>query len=112
MDFEEFMWANGILQKTIDELKTCFIEQREVLPAIHEKMQDLFRKYICVGGMPEVVEAFIETGDLNRVLKLQRNILESYQDDFGRHLKQDNSLYVDKKELATILAVLNLFLVN
>ncbi len=105
MDFEEFMWANNILPKTIDELKACFIEHKEVLPATHKKMSDLFRKYICVGGMPEVVEAFIETGDLNRVLKLQRNILESYQDDFGRHLKQDNSLYVDKKELATILAV-------
>ena len=107
LDFEEFMWANGISSKTIDELKNCFIECKEILPAIHLRISDLFRKYICVGGMPEVVAAFIENGDLNKVLKLQRNILESYQDDFGRHLKQDNSLYVDKKELATILAVFN-----
>ncbi len=105
MDFEEFLWANGISNKTIEELKKCFLECKEVLPAIHTKMSDLFRKYICVGGMPEVVNAFIETGDLNKVLKLQRNILESYQDDFGRHLSSDNSLYIDKKELATILAV-------
>lgn len=105
LDFEEFMWANGISKQTIAELKTCFLEHKEVLPAIHLKMTELFRKYICVGGMPEVVSSFIETGDLNNVLKLQRNILESYQDDFGRHLKQDNSLYVDKNELANILAV-------
>lgn len=105
MDFEEFMWANGIPEKVIDELRICFMERKEVLPATHARLSDLFRKYICVGGMPEVVQAFIETGDLNRVLKLQRNILESYQDDFGRHLKSDNSLYVDEKELAAILAV-------
>ena len=105
LDFEEFMWANGIEDNIIEELKICFRECKEVLPAIHLRLTDLFRKYICVGGMPEVVNAFIETGDLNRTLKLQRNILESYQDDFGSHLKDDNSLYVDQKELASILAV-------
>ena len=99
------MWANGIPEKVIDELRICFLERKEVLPATHARLSDLFRKYICVGGMPEVVQAFVETGDLNKVLKLQRNILESYQDDFGRHLKSDNSLYVDEKELAAILAV-------
>lgn len=107
MDFEEFLWANGIPEGVIAELRVTLSECKEVLPATHARLTDLFRKYICVGGMPEVVQAFIETGDMNRVLKLQRNILESYKDDFGRHLKDDNSLYVDKKELATILAVFN-----
>ncbi len=105
LDFEEFMWANGIPNEVIDELRICLKEFKEVLPATHARLTDLFRKYICVGGMPEVVEAFIETGDLNCTLKLQRNILESYQDDFGRHLKDNNALYVDEKELASILAV-------
>ena len=107
MDFEEFLWANGVPESAVEELTRCFDERREVLPATHARFTDLFRKYICVGGMPEVVQAFIQTGDMNRVLKLQRNILESYKDDFGRHLKDDNSLYVDEKELAAILAVFN-----
>lgn len=107
MDFEEFLWANGIPESIVDDLRNCFNERKEVLPATHARLTDLFRKYICVGGMPEVVQAFTETGDMNRVLKLQRNILESYKDDFGRHLKDDNSLYVDEKELAAILAVFN-----
>lgn len=107
MDFEEFMWANGIPLSVIDELKNCFKMRKEVLPATHAKLTKLFRKYICVGGMPEVVNAFIETGDMNKVLKLQRLILASYRDDFGRHLKDDNSLYVDEKELANILNVFN-----
>lgn len=107
MDFEEFLWANGIPESVVYDLRVSFNERKEILPATHARLTDLFRKYICVGGMPEVVQAFIETGDLNRVLKLQRNILESYKDDFGRHLKDDNSLYVDEKELAAILAVFN-----
>ncbi len=105
MDYEEFLWANGIPNSLISDLQVCFNEQKEILSATHLRLTDLFRKYICVGGMPEVVQSFIETGDMNRVLKLQRNILESYKDDFGRHLKNDNSLYVDEKELAAILAV-------
>lgn len=107
MDFEEFLWANGITKSVIDDLRVCLNDKKEVLPATHMRLTDLFRKYICVGGMPEVVQAFTETGDMNRVLKLQRNILESYKDDFGRHLKNDNFLYVDEKELAAILAVFN-----
>lgn len=107
MDFEEFLWANDIPESVISDLQSCFNKREEILPATHARLTDLFRKYICVGGMPEVVQAFAETGDMNRVLKLQRNILESYKDDFGRHLKDDNSLYVNEKELATILAVFN-----
>ena len=107
MDFEEFMWANGIPNSIIDELRICFNEHKKVLPAIHEKLKNLFLKYICVGGMPQVVDSFIKDGDLNKVLNLQRLILESYKDDFGRHLKDDNSLYVNEKELASILSIFN-----
>jgi len=107
LDFEEFLWANGINEDTVNALIDCLNNRKEVLPATHKRLSELFRKYICVGGMPEVVQTFIETGDMNAVLRLQRNILESYKDDFGRHLKGDNSLYVDEKELASILAVFN-----
>lgn len=107
LDFEEFLWANGVDESVVDGLIDCLNARKEVLPAIHKRLSELFRKYICVGGMPEVVQTFIETGDMNAVLRLQRNILESYKDDFGRHLKNDNSLYVDEKELAAILAVFN-----
>lgn len=107
LDFEEFLWANGVDENVVNELIDCLNNRKEVLPAIHKRLSELFRKYICVGGMPEVVQSFVETGDMNAVLRLQRNILESYKDDFGRHLKSDNSLYVDEKELAAILAVFN-----
>lgn len=105
LDFEEFLWANGVDESVIASLIDCLNGEKEVLPAIHARLSELFRKYICVGGMPEVVQGFVKTGDMNAVLRLQRNILESYKDDFGRHLKSDNSLYVDERELAAILTV-------
>lgn len=107
LDFEEFLWANGINNDIISSCEKCFNERTPILDGIHLRLSDLFRKYICVGGMPEVVNNFLETGDMNHVLKLQREIIESYKDDFGRHLDSDNSLYVDEKELAVILSVFN-----
>lgn len=107
LDFEEFLWANGINDEVILICKSSFLEKKPVLEGIHVRLNDLFKKYICVGGMPEVVNNFIKTGDMNLVLKLQKQIIESYKDDFGRHLNNDYSLFVDKKELANILSVFN-----
>jgi len=107
LDFEEFLWANGIDNNIISLLRECLENKKEVLPAIHLKLTNLFKKYICVGGMPEVVNKFVEIGDMNLVLNLQRNILESYKDDFGRHLKKDNSIFIDQRELSIILSVFN-----
>ena len=104
LDFEEFLWANGTNNDVIEHLKLCFREKKKVLPLIHDKMLELFYQYICVGGMPEVVNAFLENKDMNLVLSLQRNILDSYQEDFGTHLDEEQNLYVNKKELARILA--------
>jgi len=103
-DFEEFLWANGISDDIIQNCKESLNYEKKILPGIHDAMLDLFKKYICVGGMPEVVKTFVETGDMNRVLKLQRNILTSYSNDFGRHLEKDGTMSVDEKELSRILS--------
>ena len=107
LDFEEFLWANGISENIIAACEKSFQERSPILEGIHLRLSELFKKYICVGGMPEVVNYFLETGDMNQVLKTQREIIESYKDDFGRHLDNNSSLYVDEKELAVILAVFN-----
>jgi len=105
LDFEEFLWANGITDETISFCKKCFKDKVSIFNSIHDKLSELFRMYICVGGMPAVINEFLKSGDMNQVLKIQKNIIESYKDDFGRHLRSDNSLYVDEKELGVILAV-------
>lgn len=84
LDFEEFLWANGINEKAIEYLRE-YCEKKETVPtATHEKMMQLFREYIVVGGMPDVVSTYIETNDFNKVLNVQKNILSDYLDDIAK----------------------------
>jgi len=107
LDFEEFMWANGFSEEVSESLRNNFKNETQVMEVLHKKLTSLFRKYICVGGMPDVVLSFIDDGDMNKVLYLQRNILESYKDDFGTHLNEKNEIEIHNNELVAILDVFN-----
>ncbi len=85
MDFEEFLWANGVQAATIDYLRECFSSINEVSAAVHEAMKRLFYSYIVVGGMPQVVQTFVETHDIGRVIENQREILEQYRLDISQY---------------------------
>lgn len=93
LDFEEFLWANGITPQIIDKLKEYFNEEKPVPEALHEKMRQLILQYTVVGGMPEVVDTFVKTKQMNSVLTLQRNIVRSYEDDMVKYADdKDKSL--------------------
>lgn len=93
LDFEEFSWANGITPQVINLLKVCFREEKPVPEALHEKMRQLILQYTVVGGMPEVVDTFVKTKQMNDVLALQRNIVRSYEDDMMKYAEsRDKSL--------------------
>ncbi len=82
MDYEEFRWALGD-EATIPLLRT-FYEKRIPLDKAHrDKMRD-FRLYMLVGGMPQAVNAYIETNNFSLVDRVKRNIIEVYQDDFQK----------------------------
>lgn len=85
LDFEEFLWANGISEQVIEKLKDCLIKEEPVPKALHEKMHQLLLQYTVVGGMPEVVETFINTKQMHNVLSLQRDIVRSYEDDMIKY---------------------------
>lgn len=85
LDFEEFLWANGITPQVIDMLKKCFDEEKPVPEALHKKMRQLILQYTVVGGMPEVVDTFVKTKQMNSVLALQRDIVRSYEDDMVKY---------------------------
>ncbi|MCL2135516.1 MAG: AAA family ATPase [Candidatus Bathyarchaeota archaeon] len=85
LDFEEFLWANKIRKETIAEIKAFYDQKTPVLPAMHTKMLELFREYIVVGGMPHVVQNFVDTHNFGNVLKLQRDILEDYKKDIAKY---------------------------
>ena len=85
LDFEEFLWANGITPQIIDKLKEYLNSERPVPEALHKKMQQLLLQYTVVGGMPEVVKTFVTTKQMNSVLALQRDIVHSYEDDMVKY---------------------------
>ncbi len=103
MDFEEFLWANNINESVIDSLKTSLNELKPIQPFIHNEMLSYYNKYLCIGGMPEVVAKYIETNDFNKVRKVQLRILADYEADFGTHLNDDNEIVVDEYAKAKIL---------
>ena len=85
LDFEEFLWANGISDMIISEIKKHFREESPVPEGLHVPMNDLFRKYAVVGGMPEAVNTFLQTGNINDVYDIQKNIIEEYEDDMVKY---------------------------
>ncbi len=85
LDFEEFLWSRNVAQESIEEIRQNFINKTFVHPSAHQVMMDHFKDYIIVGGMPEVVYAFSQEKNYNKVLEIQRDILRKYEDDIQKY---------------------------
>ena len=85
LDFEEFLWANGIDEPVIQYLKECLHNETPVAEALHEKLRQLLLQYTVVGGMPAPVQTFVDTHQMNTVLQLQRGILADYEEDMVKY---------------------------
>lgn len=90
LDFEEFLWANGISPLIIDKLKEYLDKELPVPEALHNKLHQLLLQYTVVGGMPEVVKTFVTTKQMNSVLALQRDIIHSYEDDMIKYAEDSD----------------------
>lgn len=85
LDFKEFLWASGISDDIISLLNNCLKNEVPVPEAIHFRIKELFLQYIVVGGMPAVVNKFLETHDVNQVLQVQKNIVSGYEEDMIKY---------------------------
>lgn len=85
LDFEEFLWANGIAEPIIDKLKECLLNETPVPLAIHTRLKELLLQYTIVGGLPEVVNTFLSTHNLSLVKALQNDIVDGYKDDMVKY---------------------------
>ena len=85
MDFKEFCIANGVQQSTFDYSQNCFEKHESVTDSVHQKMINLFKYYIVVGGMPDVVQRFIDTHDMGQVINIQRDIIAQYRQDISKY---------------------------
>ena len=85
LDFEEFCLANGVQNQTIELLRSSFLSEKPVSDAVHETMMRLFAAYLVVGGMPEVVQRYVDTHDIAQMLGLQRDITALYRQDIAKY---------------------------
>lgn len=81
LDFEEFLWAKGYSQEHISALQESFLEQRKVDDLINDVMHKELREYMVIGGMPAVVQQFIEKRNFAEADEIQRQIVSDYLDD-------------------------------
>lgn len=91
MDFEEFLYANGVEKSIVELLNRNYQEGSAVLEPLHQQMNTYFKQYIICGGMPEAVKTFVKTKDFQKVKIVQKQIIEGYYADlakYGDHLEK------------------------
>ena len=89
MDFEEFLIANGE-QRLVDFAR----ENPNDLAFLSEKLYDYFKHYLVTGGMPEVVQSWIQEKDIEKAEKIQDMILQTYIRDFSKHAKETEAIRI------------------
>lgn len=88
MDFEEFLLANSFGEIALNYLKECFINKKSPELSIHNKVLNLFKMYLIVGGMPEAIKIFVESKNIFRVKEAQQNIQNYYGADASKYDKE------------------------
>ena len=94
MDFEEYLWANGVQESTISYLKECYDKLESVSESVHDIMNKLFLSYIVVGGMPQVVQTYIDTHDIAKVIANQNEILGLYRLDIAKYARESEKIKI------------------
>ncbi len=96
LDFEEFLWSQNISEDMIASLKKMYTEKIVVPEAVHQQMMNAFRNYIALGGMPEVVQQFVSTGDFRDADRVQRELLKGYLYDIAHYASAEEKIKAEK----------------
>ena len=99
MDFEEFLWAKGYQDDFIEELYQHMLEVKPLSALQMDILFDLFRDYVTIGGMPEVVNTYIKNKNFSGTFAIQKQLLKDYEEDITK--------YVDGLDKAKVKAVYN-----
>lgn len=99
MDFEEFLWAKGYQDDFIEELYRHMLEVKPLSALQMDILFDLFRDYVTIGGMPEVVNTYIKNKNFSGTFSIQKQLLKDYEEDITK--------YVDGLDKAKVKAVYN-----
>lgn len=92
LDFEEFLWACGIAESVIDTLRKSFQTSMPLPEFIHTQMMERFRQYLVVGGLPEIVDTFVNNRDFSLTTKAQHDLIVGYRRDITKYAQKDKAL--------------------
>lgn len=96
LDFEEFLWAAGISETIVSHLRTAFSQITPVSEVINSRIMHLLKEYLVIGGMPETVQIYFDTGSVAEADKKQRRILEDYRYDIAHYANPDIKIKAEK----------------
>ncbi len=89
LDFMEFIINMGVSDTAISSLRQCWKERKPVDAIVHEKMIQIFRLYLIVGGMPAAVVEYMESNNVNTVMRVQQDIVALYRKDISQYAQKD-----------------------
>ena len=95
MDFEEFLWAAGVSEKLINELKTSILEQKKIDEYLLDRISEYFRYHVIIGGMPEAVSKYIETRSYVQARKTLEDILLILRSDMKKYSGAVSCMKID-----------------
>lgn len=94
LDFEEFLIANDFGADALRMMRERFMAEEPIIEGLHNRVMDLFKRYLLVGGMPDAVDAYLSTHNIAEVRQVQDDIhrmyladASKYEEDFGRRLR-------------------------
>ena len=96
LDFEEFLWAQGLNSDLTNSVKEHFASREAVAPAVHGELMAQFRLFCAIGGMPEVVQAYEDTKDMRVVDSVQRSLLQGYLYDIAHYASAQEKIKAER----------------
>ena len=107
MDFEEFLWAKGYKENQIEEMYSYMRNCKPLPKVMYNVMLENFKEYIIVGGMPAIVNRFVEQKNYSGILNMQRQILLDYEEDITKYAGG-----LDKGKILNVYRKIPVFLGN
>ena len=105
MDFEEFLWAKGYKSSQIEEIYICMKQLKPLSKVMMDVMNENFRDYLVLGGMPNVVASFIKNKNFSGTLALQKQLILDYEEDITKY-----AVGLDKTKILNVFRKIPVFL--
>lgn len=110
MDFEEFLWANGYTDEQIENLLSYFRKKETIPENIHQKLRNLFKEYICVGGYPETVKKYLDSNNFSTAFKKNESLIFDIKGDPIKRKKDNGKPLYTTTEISRIQKAFDLTL--